>query len=84
MTNTMTVRIYDNAAERKAWGTPAYRGRIVRALTIAATCPICGGPRGEPRSQREVHDDDWYTVDVWSNPCQHVDYYDAVVREAAR
>lgn len=44
-------------------------------IEIADTCPICGGPRGEPKSYRFHEDGEWRVVDQWDNPCGHVDTY---------
>ena len=44
-------------------------------IEIADTCPICGGPRGEPTPHIFHEDGDWYSVSVWSNPCNHFDSY---------
>jgi hypothetical protein len=79
---TMTVRVFDRAAEAASWGLPGGGHPIVRTLTISATCPTCGGVRGKPRSTRSHDDGEWYSVDVWTNDCGHPDPYSAVVREA--
>lgn len=78
-TDTITVRV----ADRSTWGSSLPYPRIV-TVTIAATCPRCGGPRGVDtiRGHRFHEDGEWYVVDRWSNPCGHVDMYDAVLREA--
>lgn len=52
------------------------------SVEIADTCPVCGGPRGEPYPYRFCEDADWLTVDQWKNPCHHIDTYEAVYREA--
>jgi hypothetical protein len=79
----MTVRVRDNAAESRLWGSSSFSGPIVRTVTIATVCPVCGGPRGQARPGRVVEDGEWRAVDVWDNPCGHVDMYAAVVVEAA-
>jgi hypothetical protein len=53
-------------------------------VTIAATCPVCGGKRGEPKPSQTCEDGEWFTVSVWNNPCGHVDYYKAVYFEAKK
>lgn len=78
--DTMTVRVRDRAAEAP-WGS-GLTSPIVRTVTIAATCPVCGGERGEPRNFNSYDDGVHYSVDIWENPCGHVDMYDAVVGEA--
>lgn len=52
------------------------------SVDIADTCPVCGGPRGKPKSRQFCDDGQFYSVDCWENPCGHVDKYDAVIREA--
>lgn len=79
--NTMTVVVRDRAAEAP-WGYGCTNPRT-RRVTISATCPRCGGPRGEPRGLNQCDDGAWYWVQIWDNPCGHIDMYDDVVREAA-
>ena len=74
----MTVTVVD----RSLWGRGPYP--LIITVTIADTCPTCGGPRGAPQPHRFHEDGDWYTVDVWQNPCGHVDMYDDVLAEAAQ
>ena len=73
---SMTVRVIDRGKSR------SYTGVTVRTVTIPATCPTCGGPRGEPRNHNQCEDGDWLSVDVWKNPCGHVDSYTDVLAEA--
>ena len=47
-------------------------------------CPVCSGPRGEPREATSFDGTYRLVVDRWDNPCSHVDKYDDVRREAAR
>lgn len=79
-TATMTVRIRDRAAEAP-WGSGPNRP-VIRTVTIAATCPRCGGPRGTPRNLNQHDDGEWYSTHVWDNPCGHVDAYADVAKEA--
>lgn len=81
MTGTMIVRVRDRAAEAP-WGVGP-TSPVVRAVTISAQCPRCGGPRGEARNVNQVDDGVRYSVDVWHNDCGHVDMYADVVREAS-
>lgn len=73
----MTVRVTD----RSGWGT---RGPypVVVSVEIRNRCSVCNEPRGTPRSYRFFENGDWHTVDVWDNPCGHVDKYDDVLTEA--
>lgn len=78
---TMTVTVRDRGAEAP-WGSSGPITPVTRAVTISAFCPICGGHRGEPRGANQVDDGAWYWVQVWDNPCGHVDYYANVLAEA--
>jgi hypothetical protein len=75
----VNVRIRDRSRETWGYGllTPA-----IRTVTIADTCPTCGGPRGEPRNLNQCDDGEFYSVDVWDNPCGHIDTYASVAKEA--
>lgn len=44
-------------------------------VEIADTCPVCGGPRGEPRGYNFFEDGETFHVNVWDNPCGHIDSY---------
>ncbi|MBB6172229.1 hypothetical protein HNR23_002289 [Nocardiopsis mwathae] len=77
---TMTVRIRDRAAEAP-WGSGPLRP-VTRTVTISATCPRCGGPRGTPRVFNQHDDGEWYATHVWDTPCGHIDSYAAVAKEA--
>ena len=78
---TMTVRVADRAAMDRQWGRPGLLTAVVRTVTIAAVCPVCGGPRGTPTPQDRCEDGDPFTVDTWVNPCGHVDRYADVLAE---
>ena len=80
----MTVKVRDNAAEGRLWGTSWNGTAIIRTVTIRAVCPKCGGPRGEPQGLNFHVDGDWHHVNTWTNPCGHVDMYESVIIEAAR
>ena len=51
-------------------------------VTIASTCPTCGGRRGKPVLRPYCEEGQFYSVHTWTNPCGHVDYYPDVLREA--
>lgn len=59
-------------------------GWTVHPITveIADNCPRCGLKRGVPSWIRQCEDGDWYDVNVWKNPCGHVDMYRDVYKEA--
>lgn len=78
----MKVTVRDRSAEG-AWGSGPINPCVV-TVEIADNCPVadCGARRGEPRHLRQVDDGAWYSVQVWDNPCGHVDMYEDVVKEA--
>lgn len=78
--DTMTVTIRDRSAEAP-WGY-GLTAPITRMVTISAFCPVCGERRGEPRGMHQCDDGAWYWVQVWENPCGHIDRYADVVIEA--
>lgn len=51
-------------------------------VEIANTCPVCGGPRGEPQHKSFYECGAWYNVNTWENPCGHIDKYKDVLVEA--
>jgi hypothetical protein len=77
---TMIVRVRDERSEAP-WGV-GLLNPLVRAVTIVATCPVCGGPRGPAGNRNQYDDGAHYSSDVWFNPCGHVDRYAAVLIEA--
>ncbi|MGV9818389.1 hypothetical protein [Nocardia xishanensis] len=81
MSETMTVTVRDRSAEAP-WGV-GLTSPVTRQVTISANCPRCGQRRGEPRGLNQVDDGAHYWVQVWINPCGHVDMYADVVVEAA-
>jgi hypothetical protein len=52
-------------------------------VALEWTCPVCGGPRGEIKDARSYDGSRILFCHGWSNPCGHVDTYDAVRKEAA-
>ena len=65
--------------------TEVHEGRSWNRMRVRLVwvCPQCGGPRGAPikgisyDGSRRLYD-----VDLWENPCEHVDAYGAVREEA--
>ena len=53
-----------------------------KTIKIADNCPICGKKRGVPQSKTFCEDGEWFTVDVWENPCNHIDKYQDCYFEA--
>lgn len=82
MTDTMKVTVADRFAQTQSWGYGIGGAPPLRTVEIATTCPVCGGPRGEPHFERYHEDGDWYNVSRWTNPCGHMDTYAAVLVEA--
>ena len=78
---TMQVRIRDRASE-SPWGVGPVNP-CVRTVTISDRCPVCSGERGAPSNLNQCDDGAYYSVDVWRNPCGHVDLYENVARESA-
>lgn len=61
-----------------------YDGAGVVTVTVNTRCPVCGGPRGWDTVQAYTfrHDGERHSVDRWTNPCGHVDVYEAVLQES--
>lgn len=79
--DTLTVAVRDTSRE-SPWGSGP-TNPVVRTVTISADCRVCGERRGQPRNLNQHEDGVWYSIDVWDNPCGHVDRYEDVVAEAA-
>lgn len=80
LADTVTVRVRDRASEGP-WGS-GFTNPCVRDVVISRACRVCGERRGEPRNSNECDDGAFYSVDVWTNPCGHSDYYTYVLAEA--
>ena len=78
----MKVTVIDREAMDAQWGQHGYLTPVLREVEISGTCPVCGGPRGEPNSRRTSEEGMVFDVDVWRNPCGHVDKYRDVLVEA--
>lgn len=46
------------------------------------TCPVCGGPRGEPYDTISFDGSRRLAVQGWRNPCGHIDHYYECRKEA--
>jgi len=53
-----------------------------KTVTVPDVCPKCGGKRGTPYAYRFYEGGEWYTVQRWDNPCNHIDKYRDVYFEA--
>lgn len=60
---------------------PEHQGTYKITGQIADICPKCGGPRGPVEQGRSYDGSLYMSVDMWRNPCGHIDYYDDVRRE---
>lgn len=78
---TMTVTVRDRESEAP-WGSQGWITPYIRQVTISAYCQQCGQRRGTPRPMDQCDDGAYYSVDVWTNPCGHLDRYPAVIAEA--
>lgn len=78
----LTVTVVDRKAMEDCYGTSSFSGVIKRTVEILPVCPVCGELRGEIRNHRFHEWGEWHDVDVWTNPCGHVDRYRDVLREA--
>ncbi len=74
----MTVRVCDWLSDQEGDGLG------VVTVTVAARCATCGGPRGHDTLTWAEFTDGGveFTVDRWTNPCGHLDTYDAILQEA--
>jgi hypothetical protein len=79
----MTVTVVNREAIDRAWGTPGMYEVYRKTVTIADTCPVCGGPRGKPELRQFCEEGIFYSVHCWQNPCGHIDHYPDVLKEAA-
>ena len=79
----MRVTVVDRRAMACAWGHPGLYRVILHTVEISDRCPVCGGPRGEPRNVPYCEDGEHYSASRWDNPCGHMDRYEDVLREAA-
>ena len=58
-----------------------YPGNAV-SVVLEWICPMCQGPRGEPKPTISYDGSRRLGVDGWINPCGHIDYYNDVRHEA--
>ena len=76
-TGALSVRVSDGSAA-------AVGHARIRTVAIDAICQRCGALREVPYSHNFHDDGDWFTCDVWINPCGHRDTYAAAIAEAER
>ena len=70
-TRTVTIPARDDHA-----------GRHKMKVDLPWLCPTCGGPRGEPAAGISFDGSRRLSVDTWTNPCGHIDFYNKVRGEA--
>lgn len=58
-----------------------HMGVMEMTIEIDDVCPVCGGPRGKPKKGLSFDGSRRLVVDIWSNPCGHVDFYSNVREE---
>lgn len=51
-------------------------------VTIDDCCRFCGEKRGAPRPHRMFSDGKWHNVNIWNNPCGHIDLHQDVYNES--
>lgn len=61
---------------------PNHEGFYTVMIWVNWICPVCGGPRGEIKQVASYDGSRRLICDGWSNPCGHVDKYQAVIKEA--
>lgn len=59
-----------------------HAGHHAIGVTVAWTCPHCGGPRGEPQPRLSYDGSRRLQVHGWTNLCGHPDPYELVRVEA--
>ncbi len=60
-----------------------YNHNLLTVL-ISDYCPVCGGARGTLAKGLSYDGSRRLVVDVWANPCEHIDKYEKVRREHRR
>lgn len=61
-----------------------HQGIFSMIAEISDFCPVCGEKRGEPKPGLSFDGSRRLDVDIWNNPCGHVDYYNKVREEHFR
>ncbi len=75
-----------SARETRTVTIPArveHAGYDAMQVTLPWVCPECHGPRGEPEKGFSYDGSRRLSVDVWKNPCGHVDLYSRIRAEDA-
>ena len=65
-------------------GSAEHAGVFSLRVTLQWVCPVCGQKRGKPNQTRSYDGSRILYCDGWTNPCGHVDKYDAVREEAKK
>ena len=64
-------------------GRDNHDGRDAIVVALRWVCPRCSGPRGEIKAGISYDGSRQLECDTWKNPCEHIDFYDEVRKEAA-
>lgn len=72
MVETRTVTIPSKAE---------HEGFYSMTISLPWVCPVCGNPRGEPEIAKSYDGSLWMHVNIWHNPCGHIDSYVSVREE---
>jgi hypothetical protein len=57
-----------------------HAGMLSWTVELEWTCPVCGGPRGEPSDGFSYDGSRRLAVSTWKNPCGHPDRYEDIRR----
>jgi hypothetical protein len=83
---TMPTTQHDDPTERRTVRIPGstdHAGHHLITVTLRWVGPTCGGPRGEIMPAISHDGSRRLGCDGWTNPCGHLDTYDAIRLEAA-
>ena len=61
-----------------------HEGFYSMTVTISDYCPKCGSKRGVPYKGFSYDGSRRLTVDLWNNPCGHVDKYSDIRQEVKK
>lgn len=64
-------------------GSEDHDGHHLITVAVLWQCRQCGGPRGEVYRTVSYDGSRQLACDGWTNPCGHIDFYQAIRREAA-
>ena len=76
------IRKMVTVIDRQYWGSPNTPYPLVRTIVLDWVCPQCGGPRGKLSSRHQYESGTSFYINIWQNPCGHLDLYADVIKEA--